>query len=291
MKNFFLFAFKTIAITFIVLMLLDLGYTYVYSHSNSRNKIDYVYNSKARNYDVIFMGSSRANNHFVTQVFTEKGINSYNYGMSGASLQENFLLLKLMIERHYKIKNIILQVDLNINGDGYSEGTMALFMPYLQQSNAIKKYYENIPEFNYLYYIPFYRYINYEAKIGFREMFFSAIHKKSKNLLYGGFSALYGEEKNKSMNLSSYLPKRNKSYENIKQICKENNINLISVMTPMCSNAKGIDYFEKVNKRYPEIHNYESAVQEDKYFSSCGHMNDLGAKLFTLRILKDFFNK
>ena len=291
MKNFFLFAFKTIAITFIVLMLLDLGYTYVYSHSNSRNKIDYVYNSKARNYDVIFMGSSRANNHFVTQVFTEKGINSYNYGMSGASLQENFLLLKLMIERHYKIKNIILQVDLNINGDGYSEGTMALFMPYLQQSNAIKKYYENIPEFNYLYYIPFYRHINYEAKIGFREMFFSAIHKKSKNLLYGGFSALYGEEKNKSMNLSSYLPKRNKSYENIKQICKENNINLISVMTPMCSNAKGIDYFEKVNKLYPEIHNYESAVQEDKYFSSCGHMNDLGAKLFTLRILKVFFNK
>lgn len=291
MKNFFLFAFKTIAITFIVLMLLDLGYTYVYSHSNSRNKIDYVYNSKARNYDVIFMGSSRANNHFVTQVFTEKGINSYNYGMSGASLQENFLLLKLMIERHYKIKNIILQVDLNINGDGYSEGTMALFMPYLQQSNAIKKYYENIPEFNYLYYIPFYRYINYEAKIGFREMFFSAIHKKSKNLLYGGYAALYGEEKNKSMNLSSFLPKRNKSYENIKQICKENNINLISVMTPMCSNAKGIDYFEKVNKLYPEIHNYESVVQEDKYFSSCGHMNDLGAKLFTLRILKDFFNK
>lgn len=291
MKKFVFFTFKTVALIFIALMLLDLGYTYVYSHSNSRNKIDYVYNSKARNYDVIFMGSSRANNHFVTQVFSDKGINVYNYGMSGARLKETYLLLKLMIERHYKIKNIILEVDLNINDDGYSEGTVARFMPYLHQSNTIRNYYENMPEFNYLFYIPFYRYINYEAKIGFREMFFSAIHKKSKNLLYGGYAALYGEEKNKSMNLSSFLPKRNKSYENIKQICKENNINLISVMTPMCSNAKGIDYFEKVNKLYPEIHNYESVVQEDKYFSSCGHMNDLGAKLFTLRILKDFFNK
>ena len=62
-------------------------------------------------------------------------------------------------------------------------------------------------------------------------------------------------------------------------------------MTPMCENTKGIDYFEKVQLMYPEIHNYENVVQEDKYFSSCGHMNDAGARLFTARILKDFFNK
>ncbi len=76
MKKFLLFAFKTIVLTFIVLMLLDFVYTYIYSYSNSRNKIDYVYNSEARNYDVIFLGSSRANNHFVTQILTDKGINA-----------------------------------------------------------------------------------------------------------------------------------------------------------------------------------------------------------------------
>ena len=30
---------------------------------------------------------------------------------------------------------------------------------------------------------------------------------------------------------------------------------------------------------------------ENKYFSSCGHMNDTGARIFTARILKDFFKK
>jgi hypothetical protein len=33
----------------------------------------------------------------------------------------------------------------------------------------------------------------------------------------------------------------------------------------------------KYSKSYPEIHNYENAVVENKYFSSCGHMNDEGA--------------
>ncbi|MDI1303420.1 MAG: hypothetical protein PSX42_00955, partial [bacterium] len=81
----------------------------------------------------------------------------------------------------------------------------------------------------------------------------------------------------------------NKYYEEIKQICKANNINLIAVMTPMCSNVKGLDYFQKVNAIYPEIHNYENVVQGDQYFSSCGHMNDTGAQLFTNIIIRDFF--
>jgi hypothetical protein len=42
-----------------------------------------------------------------------------------------------------------------------------------------------------------------------------------------------------------------------------------------------MNYFDKVHKAYPEIHNYENAVIENKYFSSCGHMNDVGARIFT----------
>jgi hypothetical protein len=287
MKKFVLFVFKTIAITFIVLVFLDFGYT----HSGCRNEINYVYNSKAKKFDIIFMGSSRANNHFVTQLFTDKGINAYNFGMSGAGLKDTELLLELMIERHYEIKNIILEVDLNINTDGFFEGTLESFMPYLHQSEVVRHCYEYILGYNYLYYIPFYRYIKYDAKVGFREMFFSGIQKKSKGLLHGGYYALYGEEKNKSMDLSKYFPKKSSSYEEIKRICKINNINFISVMTPMCANVKGIEYFDKVNKIYPELHNYEKVVQKDKYFSSCGQMNYLGARMFTARILNDFFNK
>jgi hypothetical protein len=36
----------------------------------------------------------------------------------------------------------------------------------------------------------------------------------------------------------------------------------------MCSNIIGVGLFsEKVSTVYPEIHNYENAVEEDQYFS------------------------
>ncbi|EJG01911.1 hypothetical protein [Flavobacterium sp. F52] len=60
-------------------------------------------------------------------------------------------------------------------------------------------------------------------------------------------------------------------------------------MTPMCEKAIVKDYFKKVNQLYPEIYNYENNVTEAKYFSSCSHMNDMGAKVFTAKKLNDSF--
>jgi hypothetical protein len=45
-----------------------------------------------------------------------------------------------------------------------------------------------------------------------------------------------------------------------------------------------MNYFDKVHK-YPEIHNYENAVIENKYF--LGHMRCWGK--FTAIIIHDFF--
>ncbi|MEO8254932.1 MAG: hypothetical protein ABI554_11160, partial [Flavobacterium sp.] len=138
----------------------------------------------------------------------------------------------------------------------------------------------------------FYRYIVYDSKIGFREMV-KIIEKEPTSTLdnEGYFPLLKHKKGNMKNNLSSLNPLvKNKYYEDIKKICKENNINFIALMTPMCENVVGINYFEKVKKAYPEIQNYENVVVEDKYFSSCGHMNDTGARLFTARIIKDFFS-
>jgi hypothetical protein len=291
MKNFLFFVLKILIITFIIAVILDLVYSEVYLMSNNRSKIGYIYNSNPKEYDVVVLGSSRANNHFVPQMFEDKGLKTFNFGMQGSKLFESDLVLKLLLEKKNKIKNVIIDVDVTLKSENISEATVLKFYPYLKFSSAIQTHFRNLPDFNFNYYVPFYRYAKYETKIGFREMLFCSINKKSKELDFGGYSAL---EKNKNKleeNLSGISPKRNQYYEEIKQICKDNKINLIAVMTPMCENTKGINYFDKVQKLYPEIHNYENAVKEDKYFSSCGHMSDEGARLLTARILKDFFNK
>jgi hypothetical protein len=279
-------------VTAIAAVVLDFAYTTVYVQSKNRGKIDYVFNSTARDYDVVILGSSRANNHFVTELFEKKGLKTFNYGMSGGHLYEASLLLKLMIERKYEIENIIVEADLNLSNDYQAEGISAKYLPYLHSSETIRKHFKNEPDFKELYYIPFYRYLKFETRIGIRETFFTAIQKKSKLLGNGGYYSLgktKGNMKNNIINLNP-LP-HNRYYEEIKQICKINKINFIPIMTPMCEGTKGIDYFEKVKSAYPEIHNYENAVNEDRYFSSCGHMNDNGARKFTAIIITDFFNK
>lgn len=292
MKKFLILIAKILVLTLMLLILLDFLYTSVYLQSSKRGKIDSVYNSKDINYDVVVLGSSRANNHFVTPMFEDRGIKAFNFGMSGSHLFEASLMLKMMMERNYKINTIILETDLNICNEKLAEGIACRFLPYIHDSEIIEQHFSKEENFEFIYYIPFYRYIHFDSRIGFREMFFNLIDKRTNHLDNLGYHSLDIHSKgNMKNNLVSLKPLKNKYYEEIMQICKANNIRLISVMTPMCSNVKGMEYFDKVKALYPEIHNYENVVQEDEFFSSCGHMNDRGARLFTERILNDFFGK
>jgi len=289
MKKFLVFIIKILIIISASAAVLDIAYTAIYARNSQRNKIEYVYNSRNRSFDVAFMGSSRTQNHMVARLFNEKGIKAYNFGMSGSKLDETALLLKLMMERHYKIKTIILDVDTNLNSNSQAEGIRALYMPYLHCSEIVRSHYEkSAPDYNKLLYIPFYRYIENDAKIGFREIFFSLINKKTNALDNFGYYPLHGEGHNMSYDLSDYSPKRNAAYEEIKSICKKNNIHLIAITTPMCQECNSDPYFNSIKSVYPEIYNYENKVTEDKYFASCGHLNMAGAKIFTNIVFTDF---
>ena len=290
MKQFSTFLLKGFALLILTMVLLDFLYTAVYMQSDTRTKIDYLYNSKDKVYDVVFLGSSRVNNHFVPKIFNDKGYKSFNFGLTRSRLEESSLMLKMMVERNYKIKNLILQVDLNINTNDHSEAIRSLFMPYLHSSKTIRDFYKDLPEFDKLLYIPFYRYLHYDARVGFREMFETAIHKKTNALDNDGF---YPLTKNQipltPADLSKYYPKKNKSYDDIKKICKENNINLIAITTPICKNTINRAYFNQIKLIYPEIRNFENAVTDDKYFATCGHMNQKGAIEFTKVIFNAYF--
>ena len=292
MKQFLIYIGKIILVALLVAIILDGLFTEGFLQAENRGKIQAVFTSKEQRYDVVILGSSRANNHFVAKMFEDRGLQTFNYGISSGHLFEASLLLKLMIERKYVIKNIILEADLSLASTEPSEGISANFLPYIHSSNIIKEHFKTQKNFNEFYYLPFYRFIKYENKIGFREAVFSAINKKTNAMDNLGYYPLEkhknGNMKNNIVNLNP-LP-HNKYYEEIKNLCKANHINFIAVMTPMCENVVGMNYFEKVKKSYPEIHNYENVVIEDQYFASCGHMTDAGSKLFTAKILNDFFD-
>lgn len=289
MKKFVLHIIKILLLTLVMSILLDLVYTSVLSNSKDRFKVDFAIN-KTQNFDLIILGSSRAENHFETKQFEEKGFRTFNFGMQGSNIFESALMLKVILQNNKTVKNVVLECDLNLENLGRSEGTTARFMPFLHTNNLVKEHYKTQPDFFQLYYIPFYRYLHYSEKIGLREVFNSLIHKKSTSFLNGGFSGItVGNQFNMAKDISHLKPKSNPYYEEIKAICKKNNINLTVVMTPMCSQTKGIAYFEKLRKIYPEIHNFENAITQDELFSSCGHLNQKGAEKFTKIVIDSIF--
>lgn len=288
MKQFLVFIGKIIVVLLLSAFALDFSYTTVFAQSETRNKVENVINSKPQNYDVIILGTSRANNHFVSELFEKEGLKTFNYGMSGAHLFETSLLLKLMVERGWKIKNIIVETDLNLSNEKRDDGTFGRFMPFLHKSKTITDHFKNESDFTELYYVPFYRYIQFDSKVGFRAFYKSLRQEPTNTLANNGYYPLgFNPKANIKNNIESLVPLRNRYFEEIKQICAANNINLIAVTTPMCSNVKGMDYFKKVKVLYPEIKEYEHVVEGDQYFSSCGHLNDKGARLYTKVLLKE----
>ena len=290
MKRFFKLTVLFIFILFVASLLLDVVFPTIISQSSERNKVENVLHSFGKKYDVVIMGTSRANNHFVTDLFEKKGLKSFNYGISGSHLFETSLLLKLMMANKFQIKNLILEADLSICNEKRDEGTTARFMPYIHTNSIIKDHYKNEIDFKQLYYVPFYRYIKFDTKIGFKEVY-EVLAKKPTNTLYNkGYYPLISDKKGSMKNdISTLKVIRNKYYEEIKKICKQNNINLIVVMTPMCKNTKGLDYFDNVKKQYTEINNFENTVTDDRYFASCGHLNNEGAIIYTNHIINTFF--
>ena len=292
MKHFLLFIGKILLVLLLSAFALDFIYTSVFAQSKTRNKVENVFHSKPQNYDVIILGTSRANNHFVSELFEKEGLKTFNYGMSGAHLFETSLLLKLMVARGWEIKNVIVETDLNLSNEKRDDGTFGRFMPFMHQSKTITHHFKNEPDFAELYYVPFYRYIQFDAKVGFRACYKTLLNEPTNTLANNGYYPLgYNPKANMKNNIEKLKPLRNRYFEEIKHICKENNIHLIAVTTPMCSNVKGMDYFKKVKALYPEIKEYEHVVDGDQYFSSCGHLNDKGARLYTAKIIEDLFKK
>ena len=288
MKQFLIFIGKILLVLLLSAFALDFIYTSVFVQSETRNKVENVINSKPQQYDVIILGTSRANNHFVPELFEKEGLKTFNYGMSGSHLFETSLMLKLMVERNWKIKNVIVETDLNLSNEKRDDGTFGRFMPFMHQSKIITEHFKNETDFTELYYVPFYRYIQFDEKVGFRAWYKTLIDEPTNSLANKGYYPLgFNPKANMKNNIESLVPLRNRYFEEIKQICKDNHINLIAVTTPMCSNVKGMDYFKKVKALYPEIKEYEHVVDGDQYFSSCGHLNDKGARLYTSKIIED----
>ena len=277
-------------IVMILMVILDAIYTKVYETGQPRNKFQYILSLKPQQIDYVFLGSSRVANTIVTEeVRRVTGKKVINLGIEGAWLDDNYLQLKLLINQGITIEKVFLQIDYQFEDAERSAIAKADAIPFIHNP-IIKEHLKNREkDFFKMAYIPFYRYLKTDHKVGFREVLLLLIKKKPKVDLENGYTPQIGRGILKSYALPQKIADKNETLNTIKRFCRQHKIDLVLFCAPFCSKTVNGDYIDKLKKKLPQLQDY-SANFDDSLFFDCAHLNHKGALLFTKKIIQENFN-
>ncbi len=286
MGKFLKHLFWLVVIILVGMIVLDFLYTKVYTNAIPRNKTQYLLQLNHTKIDYVFMGSSRTENHIVTDlVESETGKKAINLGVQGGKLDDVYLMLKLLLANNMPPERVFVQVDYLFNYDTPSTIVGTESLPYIRNNKIIKTHRSNNSDFTQNFYVPFYRYAKNDFKLGFREFFNSARGKKSKTDLSNGFVPLHGNFSKGTYSMPNKILKRNKSLDSISTFCKRNNIEVSYFTSPFCEETKNQEYIKKLKQKLPNLIDFSQTIKNNKYFQNCGHLNEKGALLFTQMLI------
>lgn len=285
MKKFALYIVTIFIVVLGFFFLMDWIYTYSYYNGTPRNKVSYLISNENKKIDYVFLGSSRVDNGINTNIIESvTGKKSINLGVQGAKLDDIYFLLKLLQERNIKSEVIFIQVDYIYNIDNEnSEILKSSLMPFIKEELVADFLKERDDDFLFLKNFPFYRYLKYDYKIGFREFLNVSAGNKPGIDLENGFSPKYG---NSGAPLEGSLPgfvnQSNKSINAIEAFAVENNIKIIYFMAPYCSGTKNLEFSSKLKNKISSFLDFSQVfLKNDNYFYDCGHLNNVGATEFS----------
>tara|TARA_R110001632_G_scaffold231685_1_gene370717 strand:- start:8623 stop:9489 length:867 start_codon:yes stop_codon:yes gene_type:complete len=288
MKRFFKHIGLRIIITYILLVCLDLVFTYTLTkNSIIRNKIDYISNTQNNHFNSIFLGSSRVEYHVNTDLIDSiTTTKSLNLGISGQSLSETFLTFKLLVANNIKAEKYFIQIDeKGLSEKKYKSFIGASsFMPYSKNEYVKEHLKKHDPDYYKDYYIPFYRYLNYGYKIGYREIVLKLSGKKRVEKFYIGLS-----ETIQNKNASYYF---NNDYEinllnEIISFSKEKKLNIIFYTSPYYNPRNTVKFKGFCIKN--NIVSYVDSISSKDKFKDPEHLNHKGANEFTKQLIRDFY--
>jgi hypothetical protein len=278
MKKFLKYVLGALVLLYVLLVFLDFLYTSIYEHPvHARDKVSWLNNLKPDQFDYAIFGSSRAFfNLNPQQIKIETGLNGINLAYPAS---DNFEI-KLMINqflKHQKTKKIFIQVDDRYNSEQFNATAIVPWLPYIRENSIYREIHTVDPTAFYDKYVPFYRYMMNDSKLGFREiiMCFTKPNKFGKT---NGFTPLYGEMKNDKFFTFELEDTSNKHLEAIIEICKKEEIELYFFTAPYYKTQFNA---EVLSKHLPNYQDFSGSIGDKDCFRDVNHLNKKGAEKFT----------
>lgn len=259
-------------------------------------------------YDVLFLGSSRAEMHFNPKIFDSiTGLKSYNTGISGASPKISLALLKIYCHQHHKPKFIVLNIDyFSLQNDTDRLNDFPRYFPYLNNINLRNELQQIDHRFLSFYYNPLhslpYTQIDYLS---------ASLHGwlnipgKYDSLMYKGFqtsSIQTFKHDDKPVVKHGFISIKNRKYiDSIILFTKANDIQMIVITSPvygggdknvlnktkLVSQLKNIAYLHHI----PYLNYTDSFIYRNPLlYTDILHLNRQGARIFSKSISLAFNN-
>ena len=168
-----IFALKFVLFLVLVLVLLkilDQYYTtYSVKHKNLCEKPYWIMNHSNQAIDLAFIGNSRVYNmidvNLIEKITGKVGI---NLGLTGSNYAENYLILDQFFKSGNKVKNLVIQVDMNsLNSNTFSYPFHSFFYMHLLNDTTVSNIFKDCtPQYRFLMwkYIPFIRYMEFNNR-------------------------------------------------------------------------------------------------------------------------------
>jgi hypothetical protein len=286
-----------IKFVFIVLLLtlfdqsvgLVLRTLYFRQKSGEESQLTYVIDNMVA--DILIFGSSRANHHYVPEIF-EKRLNKicYNTGKDGSYFLYSWAIFKAIIKR-YNPKLVIFDIRPYEFGNIPAEyERMSILLPY----------YKKYPEIRNVLNLrgPFEKLKNISAIYPYNSLIFQITRgslnlRKSMDTDLKGYIPLFrimNPGKIDTWNLSDIELDKNKlnALKDIISTCKEKKIKLVFVFSPMWKIVPKISCDEIITGicaehgiDYINMSNDSLFLEHPEYFDDTSHLNNEGANVFS----------
>lgn len=286
-KNFVLFALLLMGIIFLIQIAISFRIK-----GKTVTGYDTLELTSNVNADLVFMGSSRCWAHFDPQFFEKNyHLKSVNIGMNGHSeLTASTLRLKNYLAQNKAPKFALLNIDPFVNSGSLENNTNFVnkndYARYAFFSNK-----EDEPFMDYFQFdtaercIPLYALFKYQ-------LFLDCVTLKKTNTFPEGFEL--NDEKwdtikypisdinKKYFSKPKDIPSITKALSELNDLCRQNNIRLICIQTPVYKSAYDVNAFEmpkticqKLNIPFIDA-NVESIRNKTDYFYNAIHLNKQG---------------
>ncbi|RZK13175.1 MAG: hypothetical protein EOO46_00385 [Flavobacterium sp.] len=228
------------------------------------------------------MGSSRVNNSVVPSVIRDvTGKSSVNLGFEASKPADILTMLKLLDAYDIKTKTVYTQIDYIYNSGSHSNILEFEMMPFIRDNGVLKNHYSYLRDDFALYYVPFYRYCQYDQKLGLREVLQNLLSKKTAVAYDNGFTPLHGKWTNWREELPTKIWKTNATINSISSYAMRHERGMQFFCAPFDPRTKNQKFVGLLRTKLPELLDYSRAVPDTGSYANYFHLNEKGAREFT----------